>query len=285
MKKIIRKIAAITLAAVVAAGLLAGYAFAADDVVYRTVDEIKESGTINIGVFSDKSPFGYVDEYGEYQGYDVYFAERLAQDLGVEINYVSTEAANRIEYLQTGKVDVILANFTVTEERAQEVDFALPYMNVALGIVSPDDRVIRDLSELGAEDRVIVISGTTAETYLVKNNPEVLLQKFDTYAAAKSAFENGTGACWANDNTEVIAFAIENEGYTVGIESLGSADTIAPAVTKGNESLLNWLNDEIKALGEEKFFHADYEATLADTYGLDYEDTLVVEGGEVAAAE
>jgi len=285
MKKIIRKIAAITLAAVVAAGLLAGYAFAADDVVYRTVDEIKESGTINIGVFSDKSPFGYVDEYGEYQGYDVYFAERLAQDLGVEINYVSTEAANRIEYLQTGKVDVILANFTVTEERAQEVDFALPYMNVALGIVSPDDRVIRDLSELGAEDRVIVISGTTAETYLVKNNPEILLQKFDTYAAAKSAFENGTGACWANDNTEVIAFAIENEGYTVGIESLGSADTIAPAVTKGNESLLNWLNDEIKALGEEKFFHADYEATLADTYGLDYEDTLVVEGGEVAAAE
>ena len=285
MKKIIRKIAAITLAAVVAAGLLAGYAFAAEDVVYRTVDEIKESGTINIGVFSDKSPFGYVDEYGEYQGYDVYFAERLAQDLGVEINYVSTEAANRIEYLQTGKVDVILANFTVTEERAQEVDFALPYMNVALGIVSPDDRVIRDLSELGAEDRVIVISGTTAETYLVKNNPEILLQKFDTYAAAKSAFENGTGACWANDNTEVIAFAIENEGYTVGIESLGSADTIAPAVTKGNESLLNWLNDEIKALGEEKFFHADYEATLADTYGLDYEDTLVVEGGEVAAAE
>ena len=285
MKKIIRKISAIVLAAVVAAGLLAGYAFAADDVVYRTVDEIKESGTINIGVFSDKSPFGYVDEYGEYQGYDVYFAERLAQDLGVEINYISTEAANRIEYLQTGKVDVILANFTVTEERAQEVDFALPYMNVALGIVSHDDRVIRDLSEIGADDRIIVISGTTAETYLVKNYPDILLQKFDTYAAAKSAFENGTGVCWANDNTEVIAFAIENEGYTVGIESLGSADTIAPAVTKGNESLLNWLNEEIKALGEEKFFHADYEATLAETYGLDYEDTLVVEGGVVAAAE
>ena len=53
------------------------------------------------------------------------------------MNYVSTEAANRIEYLQTGKVDVILANFTVTPERAEEVDFALPYMNVALGIVSP----------------------------------------------------------------------------------------------------------------------------------------------------
>ena len=285
MKNIWKKIAVTILAAATAVTLLAGVSLAADDALYRTVDEIKESGTINIGVFSDKSPFGYVDEYGEYQGYDVYFAQRIGEDLGVEINYVSTEAANRIEYLQTGKVDIILANFTVTEERAEEVDFALPYMNVALGVVSHDDNVVTDLSQVGPDDQIIVISGTTAETYLVKNNPEIKLQKFDTYAAAKSAFENGTGIAWANDNTEVIAFAIENEGYTVGIDSLGSADTIAPAVTKGNESLLNWLNEEIKALGEEQFFHADYEATLADTYGLDYENTLVVEGGVVAAAE
>ncbi len=250
---------------------------------FRTLDEIKESGTINIGVFSDKSPFGYVDEYGEYQGYDVYFAERIGQDLGVEINYVSTEAASRIEYLETGKVDIILANFTVTEERAEVVDFALPYMNVALGIVSPEDAVIESLDQIGEDDEVIVISGTTAETYLEKNNPEIRLQKYDAYAEAKTAFENGYGAAWANDNTEVIAFAIENEGYVVGIPSLGSQDTIAPAVTKGNESLLNWLNEEIEALGGENFFHQDYEATLLDTYGKDYEDTLVVEGGKVGA--
>lgn len=245
--------------------------------VYRTVDEIKASGVINIGVFSDKSPFGYVDENGQYQGYDVYFANRIGQDLGVKINYVSTEAANRIEYLQTGKVDIILANFTVTPERAQAVDFASPYMNVALGVVSPDSAVITSLEDIGPEDQVIVISGTTAETYLEKNYPSIKLQKYDAYAEAKTAFENGNGVAWANDNTEVIAFAIENPGYTVGIPSLGSADTIAPAVTKGNESLLTWLNDEIAALGKERFFHADYEATLLDTYGSDYEDTLVVE--------
>ena len=244
---------------------------------FRTLDEIKESGTINIGVFSDKSPFGYVDENGEYAGYDVYFAERIGEDLGVDINYVSTEAANRIEYLQTGKVDIILANFTVTEERAQEVDFALPYMNVALGVISPDDAVIESLDDIGADDQVIVISGTTAETYLTKNYPDIKLQKYDAYAEAKTAFENGNGVAWANDNTEVIAFSIENEGYTVGIPSLGDQDTIAPAVTKGNESLLNWLNEEIESLGTENFFHADYEATLLDTYGADYEDTLVVE--------
>ncbi len=247
--------------------------------IYRTVDEIKESGTINIGVFSDKNPFGYVDEYGEYQGYDVYFARRIGEDLGVKVNFVSTEAANRIEYLQTGKVDIILANFTVTAQRAEEVDFALPYMNVALGVVSKNGNVIESLDNWNKDDSIIVISGTTAETYLIENYPDIPLQKFDSYATAKEAFENGTSVAWANDNTEVIAFALQNDGYTVGIPSLGSQDTIAPAVSKGNTTLLDWINTEIKGLADEKFFHAAYEATLTDTYGTDYEESLVVEGG------
>lgn len=253
----------------------------ASKVVYRTLDEIKESGTINIGVFSDKNPFGYVDENGEYQGYDVYFANRIGEDLGVQVNFVSTEAANRIEYLQTGKVDLILANFTVTKERAEEVDFALPYMNVALGVVSPDSNVVTSLDNWSEDDQMIVISGTTAETYLTENNPNISLQKYDSYASAKNAFENGNAAAWANDNTEVIAFALQNEGYTVGIPTLGSQDTIAPAVSKGNNTLLDWLNVEIAKLGKEQFFHKDYEATLVDTYGLDYENSLVVEGGGI----
>ena len=255
------------------------------DEVYRTLDEIKASGTINIGVFSDKNPFGYVDENGEYQGYDVYFANRLGEDLGVKVNFVSTEAANRIEYLQTGKVDVILANFTVTPQRAEEVDFALPYMNVALGVISPEDNVVESLDNWNTEDQMIVISGTTAETYLTENYPDIPLQKYDTYANAKNALENGNGVAWANDNTEVIAFAKQNPGYVVGIPQLGNTDTIAPAVSKGNDTLLTWINEEIQALGEEDFFHEDYEETLSGTYGLEYEDSLVVEGGVTSAAE
>ena len=244
-------------------------------------------GLLDMAWYTRNTPFegdvkAYDDENGEYQGYDIYFANRLAEDLGVKVNYVSTEAANRIEYLQTGKVDVILANFTVTPERAEEVDFALPYMNVALGVVSPDSNVITSLDSWNADDQMIVISGTTAETYLTQNYPDIPLKKYDSYATAKSAMENG-GVAWANDNTEVIAFASQNPGYTVGIPSLGSQDTIAPAVSKGNETLLNAINDEIKALGKENFFHADYEATLVDTYGTDYEDSLVVEGGETSA--
>ena len=252
----------------------------ASSAVYRTLDQIKADGTIRIGVFSDKNPFGYVDENGEYAGYDVELANRLVEDLGVKVEFVSTEAANRVEYLETGKVDIILANFTVTEERAQKVDFAHPYMNVALGVVSPNDAVITSLDQIGADDEVIVITGTTAETYLTKNYPNIKLKKFETYANAKTAFENREGVAWANDNTEVIAFANEaGGGYTVGIEELGDLDTIAPAVSKGNTTLLEWINQDMEKLGSEKFFHAAYEKTLTSVYGADYEDTLVVEPG------
>ena len=275
--KNIAKIAALILALVLT--LTAASAALADG--FRTLDEIKESGKIVIGLFSDKKPFGYVDENGDYQGYDVYLARRLAADLGVALEIVSLDAPNRIEYLQSFKVDVVLANFTYTEDRAQQVDFALPYMKVALGVVSPDAALITEPEQLNGRT-LIVSKGTTAETFFEANYPEVNLLKFDSYTEAYIALIDGRGDALSTDNTEVLAWAIENPGFSVGIESLGSLDTINPAVTKGNETLLGWINDEIVALGQENFFHADYEATLRETYGPNADaDSLGVEGGVI----
>lgn len=246
---------------------------------YRTVDQIKESGEITIGVFSDKNPFGYVDNDGKFQGYDVYFADRIAKDLGVELKLVPVEAASRVEFLETAKVDIILANFTVTDERKEKVDFALPYMKVALGVVSPDSAIITDAEQLNGKT-LIAVKGTTAESYFTENYPDVKLQKYDEYNEAYSALQDGRGDAFSTDNTEVLAWSMNNPGFTVGVESLGSTDAIAPAVTKGNETLLNWINDEITALADEQFFHADYDATLASVYGDNVDkDSLVVEGG------
>lgn len=248
---------------------------------FRTVDQIKKKGTLTVAVFSDKKPFGYVDEYGKYQGYDVYFAERIAKDLGVKVKYVPVEAAARVEVLQTGKVDLVLANFTVTAERAEKVDFALPYMKCALGVVSNEKDYITDVEQLKGKT-LIISKGTTAETYFTNNYPEVNLLKFDQYSEAYNALLDGRGVGLSTDNTEVLAWAIENPGFAVGIDSLGTLDAIAPAVSKGNESLLNWLNDEIVKLGKENFFHADYEATLRSVYGVNSDaDALVVEGGKM----
>lgn len=251
------------------------------DSTARTLDEIKDSGKLVVGVFSDKKPFGYVDENGDYQGYDVYFAGRLADDLGVDLELVSVDAPNRVEYLTSAKVDVILANFTVTPERAEVVDFALPYMKVALGVVSPDSALITDVKDL--EGKTLIVSkGTTAETYFTENHPEVTLLKFDTYTEAFNALLDGRGDALSTDNTEVLAWALENPGFTVGIESLGSLDTIAPAVQKGNDTVKAFIDEEIVKLAEEKFFHADFDATLKEVYGEAVDpDNLVVEGGVV----
>lgn len=247
----------------------------------RTLDEIKESGKIVIGVFSDKKPFGYVDSNGEFQGYDVYFGNRLAKDLGVEVEYVAVEAASRVEYLVSAKVDIILANFTVTKERAEQVDFALPYMKVALGIVSPESALITAPEQLNGKT-LIISKGTTAETYFTENYPDVKLLKFDQYSEAYNALLDGRGDALSTDNTEVLAWALENPGYAVGVDSLGSIDTIAPAVQKGNTELLNFINDEIKSLADEQFFHKAYEETLAPVYGDAADpDSLVVEGGVI----
>ena len=274
MKKIIALLIALILTL-----SLATAAFA--DARARTLDEIKESGKLVIGVFSDKKPFGYVDEYGEYQGYDVYFARRLAEDLGVELELVSVDAPNRVEYLTSAKVDIILANFTVTPERAEVVDFALPYMKVALGVVSPDAALITSVEDLRGKT-LIVSKGTTAETWFTANEPEVNLLKFDTYTETFNALLDGRGDALSTDNTEVLAWAIENPGFTVGVESLGSLDTIAPAVQKGNDTVRAYIDDEIVKLADEQFFHADYDATLKDVYGDAVDpDNLVVEGGVI----
>lgn len=250
----------------------------------RTLEEIKADGKIKIGVFSDKNPFGYVDSDGNVQGYDVYFAKRIGQDLlGSEkaVEFVYVEAASRVEYLQSGKVDIILANFTVTDERSEKVDFALPYMKVALGVVSPDEAPITDISQLKNQN-LIVVKGTTAETYFTKEYPEIELIKYDEYQEAYDALLDGRGAAFATDNTEALAWSNQNEGFSTTIGSIGNIDSIAPAVQKGNNELLEWINEEIKGLADEQFFHAAYEATLLPIYGNTINpDDLVVEGGVI----
>jgi polar amino acid transport system substrate-binding protein len=154
-------------------------------------------------------------------------------------------------------------------------------MKVALGVVSPDSAVIDDVSQLEGKT-LIICKGTTAETYFEANYPDVTLQKYDQYADAYNALLDGRGDAFSTDNTEVLAWALSNPGFTVGIESLGDVDTIAPAVAKGNSTLLEWINQEIEGLADENFFHADYEETLAPVYGDAADpDSLVVEGGKV----
>lgn len=248
-----------------------------------SIDEIKKRDKIKIGVFSDKPPFGYVDFEGKNQGFDVFIAKRFAKDLlGDEskVEFVLVEAANRVSFLESNKVDIIMANFTVTDERKEKVDFANPYMKVSLGVVSPTGEQITSVDQLKGK-KLIVNKGTTAETYFMKNHPEVELLKYEQNTEAFEALKDKRGVALAHDNTEVLAWAKENQGFKVGIPTLGGEDTIAPAVQKGNSELLEWINTELEELAKENFIHKAYEETLKPVYGDSVSpDELVIEGGK-----
>ncbi|MDR0269956.1 MAG: cysteine ABC transporter substrate-binding protein [Paenibacillus sp.] len=252
---------------------------------FNSIEQIKKNGKIRIGVFADKPPFGYVDAEGKNQGFDVYIAKQFAKDLlGDEskAEFVLVDAASRVAYSESNKVDIIMANFTVTDERKEKVDFASPYMKLSFGIVSPDSAPITDIEQLkGKGNKLIVAKGTTAETYFTKNYPNIELLKFDQYTEIFAALKDHRGAAIANDNTELIAWAKSNPGFTVTIPEFGGQDTIAPAVAKGNKELLDWINQELDTLGQKKFIHEAYKATLNSVYGDGFTDQLVVEGGKI----
>lgn len=274
MKKI--KALSLLFISIILIGLVAGCSSSSKEA--SVIKTIQENDTVRIGVFGDKPPFGFVNQDGENEGFDVYIANRFAEDLlgdASKAEFILVEAASRVEYLESDRVDIILANFTVTDERKEAVDFATPYMKVGLGIVSPDGELITDVTELEGQ-KLIVNKGTTAELYFTENHPEIELVAFDQNTEAFNALKDGRGAALAHDNTLLFAWANENPGFSVGVTALGNEDVIAPAVKKGNTELLEWLNEELEALAEEDFLYEAYDATLRPAFGdtIDADDVV-----------
>ncbi len=237
--------------------------------------QIKENGIIRIGVFGDKPPFGYVDANGKNQGFDVEIAKDIANELlgsPDKVEFVLTEAANRVEYLKSNKVDLILANFTQTPAREEVVDFASPYMNVALGVVSPKGAPITDIAQLKGQT-LLVNKGTTADAYFTKNHPEITLLKFDQNTETFDALKDGRGVALAHDNALLWAWAKTNPTFEVAIGNVGPTENIAPAVQKGNKALLDFVNKAIADFKANGKLKAAYQKTLVPVYG-EKEDLL-----------
>lgn len=247
-----------------------------------SIEQIKKNDVIRIGVFADNPPFGYVDSQGKNQGFDIAVAKHIAKDLlGDEnkIEYVVTEAANRVEFLKSDKVDVVLASFSVTPERKEVVDFAEPYLKASLGVASSQKNPINSVADL--ENKTLIVNkGSSSDSYFTKNYPKVKLLKFEQNTDAFNALKDGRGDAISQDSTYALAWAAQNPGYVVGIPQIGNEDFIAPAVRKGNVELLNWLNTEIKQLRKSGEIQKIYDETLKPIYGgkVDSKIFLDVEG-------
>lgn len=247
------------------------------------LETIKTRGKLIVGVFSDKPPFGFVDEKGEYVGFDTDLAKRFAKDLlGDEkrIEFVSVEPASRIPFLQSDKVDLLLANMTVTPERREAVDFTNPNLRVAVQALVPEASPVKTVDDLAAKT-TIVTTGTTADLWLTQNHPDWKVLKFEKNSESLQALANGRGDAYAQDNLVLFNWAKQNPGYRVLPQKLGDEAPIAPAVKKGNIELRDWVNAELARLGEEKYLLTLYDQyvrqDLAD--GTD-PNSVIVEGGQ-----
>ena len=228
------------------------------------LQQIRERGRLVVGVFTDKPPFGYVDEQGKYRGYDTDLAGYLAASLFGDASkgeYVSVDPASRIPFLQSGKVDLVLANMTVTPERAQVVDFTHPNLRVAVQALVREDSGIERFEQLAGRT-VIVTTGTTADLWLTQQHPELKLIKYERTSLSLQALADGRGDAYVQDNIVLYGWAKENPGYRVLDESLGEPAPIAPAVRKGNDQVRDWVSAEIRRLGEDGTLRQLYDRYL-----------------------
>lgn len=234
-----------------------------------SVEEIRKKGIIRIGVFADKPPFTYLDENGEYQGFDIDIAKKIVKDLLGDENkvlFMNAEAGKRVDMLMNNQVDMVIANFTITPEREKLVDFARPYLKVGLGVISRRDQQVTEIDQLKGET-VLVPKGTTAESFFLFHKPDVKLMTFETNQEMYHALLEGKANLLAHDNLIALAWLKDHPEYTLGISTMTKQEMIAPAVKKGNESLLNWLNAEIDNLNRSGFIEQAYEKNLKPFFG------------------
>ncbi|AQV16254.1 MULTISPECIES: transporter substrate-binding domain-containing protein [Acinetobacter] len=248
----------------------------------HSLEQVKKNGVLRVAVFADDPPFGYVDSAGNNQGFDVALAKRVTKDLlGDEkkVEFIVTEASNRVEFLKSNRADVVFATFTVTPERKEVVDFAEPYLKGAFGIVSPKAKPITDITQLEGKT-LIVNKGTSSDTYFTKHYPKVNLLKFERNSDAFKALTDGRGDAISQDSTYALAWAAKNPSYVAGIQSIGDQEFIAPAVKKGNTQLLNWLNTEIKQLRTSGEIKKIYDETLKPIYGDSVNPNVFLDVGQ-----
>ncbi len=147
------------------AALVVGFLLGLPHARAQTVDEIVGRGTVNIGVLIDLPPYALLNDKQEPDGYDIEVAKLLAKYMGVKANLVQLTAPNRIPFLVTNKVDLIVATFGITPERAKQVMFSIPYSAIENTVYGPKDKAISKIDDLKGL-RVGVPRGTVQDVIL-----------------------------------------------------------------------------------------------------------------------
>lgn len=208
----------------------------------RTFDEgttmarLQQAGEITIGVKFEVPPFGFKNvQSGDVEGFDIDVAQAIADELGVEANYIEALSDNRIPFLKDGTADLILSTMTINAERDEEIDFSDPYF-IARGriLVKEDDDSINGVGDLGGKE-VCTALGSTYEDTLKREAPTAKRRLVDSYSECLELIQNGavdavstddvilTGMIIQDDSLKLVGEPLTTEPYGVGIKDGDSA--------------------------------------------------------------
>lgn len=209
------------------------------------LDDIEKRGEIKVAVFDSNPPFGFIDETtNKIVGLDVDYANAIAKELNVKVELVPTNPANRIPLLTSKKADLIVANFTVTDERAKTVDFSLPYFATGQKFIAKKGvlKTADDLKNL----RIGADKGTVMEITLREKYPTAKVISYDDTPFAFAALRNGVVQAITQDDAKLIGLLAnvpeeQRENFEISPFSI-TQEYQAVGIPKGETRLIDKVN-------------------------------------------
>ena len=209
------------------------------------LDDIEKRGEIKIAVFDSNPPFGFIDETtNKIVGLDVDYANAIAKELNVKVELVPTNPANRIPLLTSKKADLIVANFTVTDERAKTVDFSLPYFATGQKFIAKKG-VLKSTDDLN-NLRIGADKGTVMEITLREKYPTAKVISYDDTPFAFAALRNGVVQAITQDDAKLIGLLAnvpeeQRENFEISSFSI-TQEYQAVGIPKGETRLIDKVN-------------------------------------------
>jgi polar amino acid transport system substrate-binding protein len=228
-----------------------------------TVEKILKRGELRVGFESGYVPFEMTDKKGNFIGFDMDFARRMAKDMGVKFVPVNTEWDGIIPALMTDKFDIIMGGMTITQERNLKINFAEPYIVVGQTILlnKKHEGTVKSYKDLN-DPKYILTSrlGTTGEQAIKKYMPKATYKSFQSEAEAGLEVINGKADALVYDLPFCgFLYGSQGKGKTVFLDEPFTYEPLAWAVNKGDPDFLNWLNNFLRQTKGDGFYDRLYQ--------------------------
>ena len=207
-------------------------------------EDIISKGVIRIGVPLDVPPFGSQNVNREAEGFDVDIANMVAKAMGVKLELTQITGANRLPFLLTDKVDVVISVMGLTPERAKQIMFTAPYANTSLAVYGPKNISVKSPAELG-NHRVAAAKGTTQELALSAANPRATIMRTEDDATAAAAYLSGQAVLFATNSIVAIDLAKKNPRKEFDLKFNIRRSPAHMGVKMGEHNLVRWLDSFI----------------------------------------